>query len=43
MMNGAFTGVFPHNDLESALKNICLPKQLKYEINENGNFVIISE
>lgn len=31
-----FTGVFPHNNIEKALKLITLPSQLTYSINKNS-------
>ena len=31
-----FTGSFTHNNLELALKSICIPLQLAYKIQENG-------
>lgn len=38
-----FTGTFTHTNLEAALKTICLPLSLTYNINQNGNVLIYGE
>ena len=39
-LNISFTGAFEHNNLENALKSVCQPLNLTYEI-QNNNKVII--
>ena len=41
-VNRNFNGGFKHNDLETALKDICLPMGLTYDFSENKKEVIIS-
>ena len=38
-----FTGAFTHNNLESALKTICLPLQLNYSIDDQGNVTVYGQ
>jgi transmembrane sensor len=38
-----FTGAFTHNNLESALKTICLPLQLNYSVDDQGNVTIYGQ
>lgn len=38
-----FTGTFTHKNLEFALKSLCEPLQLKYEISKNGTITIHAE
>ena len=42
-INRNFTGGFTHTQLDDALKAICLPLQLKYEISQDKKSVRISE
>lgn len=42
-MDRLFNGSFRHDDLEAALKVICTPMQLKYEIDKTGRIVTIKE
>lgn len=35
-----FTGTFTHKNIETALKSICIPLQLKYNRNNSGKIVI---
>ena len=42
-MNRLFNGEFQHDDLERALKAICTPMQLTYEIDGTGRIVTIEE
>lgn len=41
--NLRFTGAFTHKNLESALKTICLPLQLNYSIDSQGNVTIYGQ
>lgn len=41
--NLRFTGAFTHKNLESALKTICLPLQLNYSIDSQGNVSIYGQ
>ncbi len=38
--NTRFTGAFTHTNLDAALKTICVPLELTYSINQNGNVLI---
>jgi len=40
-MNRTFSGVFQHDDLENALKSICIPMKLEYTLSENKNLVTL--
>ena len=42
-MNRSFNGSFQHDNLEAALKAICKPMQLQYEIDGTGRIVTIGE
>ncbi len=42
-MNEIFNGTFRHDDLETALKVICTPMQLKYKIDRTGRVITIEE
>lgn len=42
-MNQLSNGTFRHDDLEAALKSICTPMELKYEIDKTGRIVTIKE
>ncbi|WP_224484410.1 FecR family protein [Robertkochia aurantiaca] len=36
-----YTGVFPHNDLDQALRSVCQPFGMSYKISENGKNIKI--
>lgn len=39
--NRSFSGSFPHQDLENALRNICKPLGLSFTISEDGKTVVV--
>ena len=43
IQNILYSGTFSHNNLESALKSICLPLQLSYTLSNNDKRVTIHE
>ena len=43
IMSRLFNGTFRHDDLEGALKAICKPMQLTYEIDGTGRLITIEE